>query len=252
MNNNEVSEGQGEYPYPPIKHRVNDKDVSIIGVAHTDPFFEEHEDFFRKVIDDHDALILEAYGSGAIDDFFWQLAYIAGEKGKNVYNVDPDNRFVRFGELILVGLATAYFFHLAYDFNERIKNGSKKMSRRNFLKRTLIGCLAGSKILGSLGATCRGLINEDLLLEHGWDDILMYGELDYRNVKIAEGIRKVCDEATDISSIAAIHGMGHSKGIEAYLMNPDLMKKKYAYLPYDLLGSGIRKYEPDHVFTTYF
>ena len=48
-----------QYPFPAIERKINNKDVSIIGVKHIPKFFYENENFFKNIITNHDAVILE-------------------------------------------------------------------------------------------------------------------------------------------------------------------------------------------------
>lgn len=81
-------------------------------------------------------------------------------------------------------------------------------------------------------------------------DILFYGETDYRNVMIAEGIDKISSEIKDVKNLACMHGAAHTRPIKAYLKNPTLRKtKKLLYkITYDLASeTKVREYTPDEL-----
>ena len=125
-------------------------------------------------------------------------------------------------------------------FNER------KISRRNFFKRATISGAGASIFLGCLpGFLTRSLINEDKAFSYGWDDVLTYGNYDYRNIKIAEGIEKICEKSNDVKNLAVIHGAFHTEHIEAYLSRKNLRLKKLAYFPHEAIGkTKVREYSP--------
>lgn len=231
----------GYYPRPPIKEKINGKDVSIAGVSHTPEFFWAYRMFFENLVSKHDAVILEeSIGDFWKDSFFGRIAGIAHTQKKRVYQVDPTNLPSEIVDATSCGAG-------AYLILDAIRKPKRKISRRDFLKKIGLAGIGALLFFGSLpGVVLRSKIDEESLCSYGVDDLLIYGNTDYRNIKIAEGIEKICHEVNDIEKIVAFHGGAHSKHIEAYLKNPALRAKKLAYLPYEVISNRkVREYVPD-------
>jgi len=76
--------------------------------------------------------------------------------------------------------------------------------------------------------------------------MISYGITDYRNIGIAEGLERLCNEVNNIKKVCAIYGAGHAETVHKYLMSPILRKKHLIYLPYDFMfDAKIREYLPD-------
>lgn len=232
-----------DYPYPLIKEKINDKDVCLVGVAHDYSFFKEHESYFEDIVSKHDAIVLEQSLGGDFwdSDFFGWIGDIAHSKKKRVYQADPMNWSIF--ELD----AWAWWIGINLIFWSIAYKPRKKISRREFLIRS---ALIGSGASMVFGTTPMRIFtteqNLEMVLEYGIDDFLLYGETDYRNIKIAEGIERICNEVDYIKSLATIHGAAHHKTVDFYLKNPYLRSKKLAYFPHEIVGNTkIREYVPD-------
>jgi hypothetical protein len=227
-----------KYPFPPFVKRVKDKRVSVIGIEHTIEFYLEHDQFFDEIVRQNDALILEQpYGGEFWEDLFWgSIAVLSHDQNKRIYQADSCNESIYYLDVpsgALGSLAAAVYF---LDKN--------KMSRRGFLK-AACGALGGDLFLGTiLGMKIRHkALGDDSPLAK---EQLFMGATDYRNIKIAEGVEKICNEADDIQNIASLHGKDHSDGIKFYLENPKLRAKKLFYFPHEMLGKNeVREYVPE-------
>jgi len=227
-------------PSPPIKEKINDKDVSIVGVRHLPEFFLKYKIFFENLVSKHDAIVLEE----SIEDFwehpfFGKIADIAYAQKKRVYQADPTN-------LPCEILDATSFGGGLYLIIDAVNKPKREISRRDFLKRIGIAGIGAFLLFGSLpGMVVRKVIDEEILYSYGIDDLLSYGNTDYRNIKIAEGIEKICYKVSDLKKIVAFHGASHSKHIEAYLKNPALRAKKLAYLLHEAISrKKVREYIP--------
>ncbi len=229
------------YPLSIIKEKINNKDVSMVGVCHIPKFFEENKISFENFVSRHDAMVLEESPENFWEDsFFGRIADIAHTQKKRVYQVDPRKCLPPRTDGISAGVGASLMLYAA------IKKPRVKISRREFLKKIGILGIGASLFFGSLpGIVLRSKIDEESIFSYGADDFLTYGSTDYRDIKIAEGIKKICHEVSDIEKIVAFHGDAHSKHIEAYLKNPVLRAKKLAYLPYEVISNTkVREYVP--------
>jgi len=235
-----------EYPFDVNNHRINGKDVAVIGVEHVRPFFQRYQHFFEFVINAYDALVFEQPINGPFwySDFFGDLGDIACREMKTVYQSDSvtyDSTSMDY----MTGFTGALVTGMG--MSKGLRGAYSGMDRRGFLKMLGMLGVGSSLMLGSMpGIQMRMDFDMESAMDYGPDDFLFYGDADHRNIMIAEGIDKICNEVDDIKSIAAIHGAFHTSGIDTYLSHPKLRAKKLAYLPYNLLSlTKVREYEPN-------
>lgn len=225
-----------DYPCEVLEEKINSTNVSIIGVSHDPDFMLEHESFFKEKISQSDAILLE-HEPYFKDGFFNEIGRIAYSQGKRVYNADPmskaTGRLDKIQGVLGFGLA---------------------------LSAGMLGELYALPVglyffLGSLGGTVLRYMSAGFLAmkkstvpdPKNYYDILLYGETDYRNVMIAEGIDKISSEIKDVKKLACMHGAAHTRPIKAYLKNPALRKaKRLLYkITYDLDSEKkVREYTP--------
>ncbi len=238
---------EGPYPFKTLERRINGKEVSIVGVLHVKPFFVAYEEYFDTVIQSHDAVVLEQPVGGEFwqQSFFKYIGKLARKHKTKVYLADPTNLATHDSDKIYGYLGILMM--VAKSGELLVRQKMQKLSRRNFLKCGLWIGGGVSLALGSFdGLMLRGrMLGLDHIADFGWDDILLHGETDYRNIKIAEGLIKICDEVKDIKNLVAIHGQAHSEPIAEYIESPVLRKKLYTYFPYELVGkTKVREYTP--------
>lgn len=229
----------GYYPRPPIKEKINNKDISIVGVYHLPNFFLKYRTFFENLVSQHDAIVLEQSIENFWEHpFFGKIAGIAYAQKKRVYQADPTSIPSQIVDATSCGVGM-------YLILNSIKKPKRKISRREFLKRIGLAGIGAFIFFGSTPGFALRRIHKESADSYGIDDILSYGNVDYRNIKIAEGIEKICHEVNDIEKIVAFHGGAHSKHMEAYLKNPALRAKKLAYLPFEVISrKKVREYIP--------
>lgn len=249
-----------DYPCACIERKINDQDITILGVQHTESFLFRYYAFLNSKIHSADAVVLEqVVGAEFFQErgFFGRLGAMAGFKP--VYIVDPINP-ISFEIDWLVGSAGILLMLSPFIISstnqikkkltpkKRYKKVAEKqgLTRRGFLKGLFgygVAVGAGASMLSGshLGVIAKQLISENLLMKYGIDDTLSYGLMDFRNLIIAEGIEKLT-EIRD-GKIVAIHGDAHSNPVDYYLMNPIARKKRLAYFPYEQIAEArIKKF----------
>jgi len=189
----------------------------------------------------NDAIIFERNDDGSNDlgnsgGFYFPLNRIALGQNKRAYVTDPINPgsstldfiFSLSPLAIVADDATKTIRSLRKKENFPNKD-TPKVSRRNSLK--LGGGLALFYLfLGSYaGANLRYVLGD----KDSLTGTLTYGDIDYRNIKIAEGILKICYKVDDIKNLVAFHVFGHSTGIDTYVENEVFRLKKFTYLPFE-------------------
>lgn len=236
-----------KYPRTIINRKLNGKNLSIVGVAHTNEFLDEHYNFFEGIIEDSDALILERSIPNFNEEyekkdphFFSNIAKIAHSKNKRIYQVDQNTLSLFALDFTLGVLGLQLVWKNLFQLIRKNKN----CSRKDFLKHLLLSSAGLPIFLGS--GVGRPFLSEKTLVEYGIDDVLTYSSVgDYRNIKIAEGIERLCQEVDDVKDLVSIHGDAHSKTVDTYLSKPSLRKKKLLYLPQKLVSSKkIEEYTP--------
>ena len=244
------------YPYKILNERISGKDVSILGVKHTLEFYDRYKDFFKDFTSKYDAFVFEQPYKGDfwLSPFFEEIGNLISGTGKRIYQADPINQNTNdfdidsfYGGIFLMleGLVGP---NLRNYVRKRINPNfkEKKTSRRNFLKRAACAGAGASLAFGSFPGFLARSLYGDNLYGYGVDDILTYGETDYRNIKIAEGIEKICMNINDIKNLGVIHGATHTEPIAEYLNNEALRLKKLAYFPYEIIGrTKVREYVPN-------
>jgi len=233
-----------DYPGSVLEEKVNSVDVKIIGVDHEYDFLKKHYSFFEEKISESDAIMLEQVIGGDFwdSDFFGGggLGGIAHSQRKKVYQADPNtplSLFVGFPVQTALGAALAgYSIFNMYDIEKILPN----------LVNLGIGLYSFAG--GLFGFCMRAKIKYEKYGEafYGLDDLLLYGQIDFRNVMIAEGIDKICHEIPEIKKLSCFHGDAHSHHIKTYLKNSKLRNiKKILYTPYWLLShKKVREYTP--------
>ncbi|MBM3199820.1 hypothetical protein FJZ53_02695 [Candidatus Woesearchaeota archaeon] len=226
-----------DYPCKVLEERINSTNVSIIGVSHDPSFFFQHREFLEEKIRQADALVLECEPYFP-DGFFDQVGNIAYSQKKRVYHADPMNKFTQKIDKIQGGSGLG----LAVSSILTGQTYALPLGLYFFLG-NLFGGVVRYIPSGILAAT-KGTDPDP----NNYYDILFYGETDYRNVMIAEGITKISSEINDVKSLACIHGAAHTRPVKVYLKNPNLRKaKKLLYsMTYGLKSEKkVREYTPD-------
>lgn len=232
-----------DYKYPRISERINGKELAIWGVEHTREFFNQYKPLFEDLVRDNDVVVLEQMVGGDFweSNFFGRVGELARGQGKKVYQIDP----VGLGNFLL-DLGTTFAGGALIYNGVRGSKSQEKTTRRNFLKR--MGKLALGLPLVAGGLPGRLLLENlttDISVSYGVDDQLGYGSCDYRNIVIAEGLARICNEVRDVSRICSIHGASHSEAVHEYLLSQNKRQKRLVYLPHDILGNTkIREYTP--------
>ncbi len=225
---------------------VGDSTVTLLGVRHTRSVFQKHHEFFRDSVQTHDAVVLENAVILAGDfrwdpGFFGQFADLAHAEGKKVYCADA------------APFLETTFLKRQIDFCRKTVIVSAFAQPALFaMGLPEFGILAGaclaSGLYGYLDVTQYGfsLARRKWL---PWTNVLAHTSTDYRNIKIAEGIRDVVNVCGE-KSLLGVHGTLHNRGIAFYLKHPRIAaeKKKY-YALYEefsaLVGNEtVRQYRP--------
>lgn len=225
------------YPCEVLEEKINSTSVSIIGISHDPDFMFEHESFFKEKISQSDAILLECEPYFR-DGFFNEIGRIAYSQGKKVYNADPMSKATGRLDLIQGGLG----FGLALSAGLLGELYAIPVGLYFFL-----GSLSGA-IVRYMPAGLLAVKKSTAPDPKNYYDILFYGETDYRNVMIAEGIDKISSEIKDVKKLACMHGAAHTRPVKAYLKNPALRKtKKLLYkVTYNLDSeTKVREYTPD-------
>jgi hypothetical protein len=234
--------------YPVLTETINNTEISIAGVEHRRGFFKRNKKKFRRFVKENDAIVMEQLIEGEFwehPQFFARVAKIAHSQGKPIYNIDPITPTL--DDMDIAQSYTAPSILVATAALALQRAAERKFSRRHFLKLTGITTLLTPFTLGSdAGVDLRADIDEEAVMQHGLDDTLSYGAIDYRNLVIADGTVRLLDLSPEIRKIGLIHGAYHYGSIQGYLTNPNLRKKRILYIPFDLVSrTKIRKYVPD-------
>ena len=229
-----------EYPHDIAEYKLHGKQVYIVGVSHIIPFYYQHIDLFDELTHINDALVLEQPIGGEFwhSSFFNKLGNLANSYKKKVFVADPANIDSWYFDSYVVGslgLGMMITGPISMFFGGSLLEG---------LIMAGIGTHLFSRAapIQMLDETIYGFEEKKFRII----DYLSYDWLiDYRNLKIAEGIDKICRTENSVSSVVAFHGAAHTAGMEAYLKHPILRAKKIAYLPYEILGINcVREYSP--------
>jgi hypothetical protein len=233
--------------YPVLTETINNTKVSIAGVEHDRRFFKRNRERFKTFVQENDAIVMEQLIEGEFwehPQFFARVARIAHSQGKPIYNIDPITPTLDDIDIAQSYAAPGVLVATAALALQRA--AKRKFSRRHFLKLSGITALLSPFVLGSdAGVDLRADIDEESVTQHGLDDTLSYGAIDYRNLVIADETDKLC-QLPEIKKIGLIHGAYHYGSIQGYLLSPTLRKKRLLYFPFDLVSkTKIRKYVPD-------
>ncbi len=238
-----------------LEEKVASKSVKIVcDVKHTKDFFRKHHRFFKGVIAESDAVMLEqpSINFWEEEDFFGPVGEIAYSQNKRVYQADPITFLSYIMDLGVFGVGLHLLVsYLLTPLILRKRKPKQEITRREFLKKLGkklgIGALGSSLVVGSpVGqGVSEHCLPKKVLTEYGAEDMLTYGNCDYRNIVIAEGIEKVCSCVADLNSLVVIGGYGHTGDVSTYLRNPSLRVKRPLYFPFSLVSNTrTREYTP--------
>jgi len=230
-----------DYPFEPLKERISGTEVTIVGVEHEGRFFERYRSFFEEAVHQNDSVVLERnpLAEFSRDRFYGKIGSLAHEQRKSVYQADPLTGLSIIMEpaiiTLLLGTAAGANFEGL---------GRRRITRRDFLKLAGLSAVAASVIGGTHhGTLLREFLGEDFS-EYDWKDLLSYGDKDFRDIRIAEGLGRIAQEGRE-RNLLSLHGSGHTGGIREYLRSPALRNKKYLYLLHELMGrTKIKEYRP--------
>lgn len=231
----------GKSPYVPVTIHTYNKKVTIQGIWHDKKLFSKYKDYFKNIISQNDAVVIESTVTGEfyLNSYFSKIGKIAKKNNKRVFSVDPINVNITVTDFVLGGAGLLLSVdgvsdNLIYIYERRKGNN---IDRRKFIIQNIRSIFGASLFLGSIpGLFVRNLISSKRLNNYGIDDILFLGSTDYRNIQIAHGVIKILSEEKEIKNLILFHGGNHSDGISKYLTNPSLRLKKILYLPYQLFG----------------
>lgn len=240
-----------DYPHSVLEEKVNSTEVSIVGVSHDYDFLCDYKQFLEEKITESDAIMIEGTSgkfeglpgeeeevyTWQYDSFFGPISNIAHSQKKRVYQADPSTPTsfaMDMGQALFgayTACVTSFNSLYALPIGVYLFSGSLIGTILRYLPLTFSQHKQGKKFLNVRNS-------------YEW---LLYGDTDHRNLKIAEGIDKVCSKVKDVKKLACFHGDAHSKPIRVYLKNPLLRRiKKTLYLPtYRLVEeSKVREFTP--------
>lgn len=225
-----------DYPCSTLEEKISSTDVSIIGVYHIEEFFFEYEDFFKDKVSRSDAVTLEE-GKG----FFEYVEELAYSQNKKVYKADPLTKVS--GRMD----HTQFACGLAMLFLGFFGSPAVACSGAYLTLGTLVGSVFRYAPFAypSLKKAYKEKKFEKISLPNLWD-VLLYGETDYRNIIMADGIEKICTKPEGLQKLACFHGEAHSKPLRSYLKNPTFRKlKRLLYKPtYELVSeTKVKEYD---------
>lgn len=219
-----------KYPYEIINKKIKNSKVELIGVKHDFDNFKKYETFFiEKIKSSPEGIVLEQSVGWNFweSEFFGELGEIAYKNNINIYQADPTNQSTSHLDIVLP-FASPYLMVFGG------LGGS--LIGANLIAGSLIG--VGTNILiyvklnklNKIDDTIRGLIT--------------YGETDWRNIKIAQGIEKIVGKENS-EKLTAFHGGAHTRPISFYLDHSKIRESKnILYAPWNLIGKNkVRKYD---------
>lgn len=253
----------GDYPCALIEDKINNKNVTIMGVVHSYPFLREHHALLKSKIGKADTFVLEQVVGAEFyqsKDFFGPVGNMAIPKP--VYVIDPVNKEVFYADMFqsalgILIMTNPLFKYLSDQMIEKQRVHIRKKlkleekpkepaTRRDFLKsvfKTTAQVGIGASLLGGSFVTfgIKGIFSENLIMKYDLEDALTIGMLDFRNLMIGEGLDKLTKLGHD--NVLLIHGDAHSDPIHYYATHKGARKKRLLYYPYELIGKkGIRKF----------
>lgn len=214
------------YPLPIINKKVNKTEMNLIGIKHTKEFFARNKDFFEDEIKKSPGgVIIEKDRNSYLSNmqyeygFFEQVGEIAYKNNTPIYQVDSLNKKTGYLDKLLSLASAAYL--IGSNFEPSINN----LISTNLL----IGSTPGSIILSIFLKDINPMFNDTIR------SLTTYGEVDWRNTKIAKGIEKITLE--NKGKLSVFHGALHTYPVSFYLDNPKIRAlKEKIYFPYHLLG----------------
>ncbi len=228
-----------DYPYELLEEKVKNTSVRIVSVAHTLDFFLEHKHFLDNQIKESDAIMLEGnyYTLEECYSLFRNLGDIARRENKKVYQADPRTKKTGCLDFLQTGLG------LYMALSTKLLDHSYGVPLGLYL---LSGSLVGMLIRHIPRVISDIKKNKPVSVSNNYE-ALLYGETDYANIMIAEGVSKIISSIKDVKKLACFHGQAHSKPIQVYLRYPAFRKfKRLLYLPtYDYVSNRkVREYTP--------
>ena len=178
--------------------------------------------------------------------FYKEIAKLAHSQDKRVYQADPASQIAHTADLILGLAGLTMFLNVSPPKRDR---KPQTATRRELLKKAAKIAVGASLASGSMtGDYLKGKIfGIKSWLNYGADDLLSYGNVEFRSLTIARGTERLCRQADEkVRSVALLHGAAHSEQIQAYIDHRILRGVKGAlYLPYWLASdTSVREYEP--------
>lgn len=220
-----------EYPYEIREKKIGNLNLKIVGVRHTPKFFNKHVKYLERELAGADHLFFE---DGLPNNKFYKnLADLGQGKHKSIYV--PDSTEWNFASDALVSFAGAGI---------AIKSLSNMGSRREFVKN-------GLKLFGGVYFASGFIgLNEEFFRnftesESTTDNVLSYSSVrDFRNIVSAENLCRAEKDLGMEGNATYFIGGAHLDGLNAYLENPELRKKRVLYFPQDLLSDNkIKEYK---------
>ncbi len=202
------------------------------GVFHTKKYFELQKKRLEELIDQGDIILLE---DGDVAFYFQELATWAKSKGKEVYFIDPANRFI----MDLLGGITIVSTVLAVSNILSTQDLSRdKISRRQWFKRWIVS--NGLSVFGVISPSfVYSLFTTSKESYRCKKDFSFVG--DGRTVFMKKYIGEVIKNNPG-KTVVSITGSQHARGIQYYQKNPELADTKYKVYKvlYGALSSDIR------------
>lgn len=233
-----------DYSYPVRENIIDDTEVVHIGATHVIETFGRFQDFYEDCIDSADAVVVEdPAGMDFYDSpFFGSLGMIAAGQGKNVYEVDPSNFYTFTSDIGLAGYGSSNILLEGFD---ALNGGGMDDAAAAFAGAYIAyGTLFGHELRfrGERMVKDEKLhVGDSHTMEYSLKDKIQWGEVDWRNIMMAENIETICEEE-DFDQLITFQGAGHTHKIAGYLDDRTLRKiKKAAYLPFQILSGEERK-----------
>ncbi|MEK6967789.1 MAG: hypothetical protein AABX51_04110 [Nanoarchaeota archaeon] len=219
----------GEYPFPVLEHRINDTLVQVIGEFHGSKFWEENKDFLTDRIEESDAVIYEGFRPQSNNTS--QCVSYSFSAGKPLYVVDLNSSSYYFPDILLASVSPAVGLTTML-----VSAGINQVSADD------IAIIAASGFCWNFSFQAY-TIRRQIHMKTGQRSVSSIIDLvekwtpnfgDFRDVRIADGIIKIVNAHPEYEIITALHGEGHSDGINRYLEHPIQRQiKKILYTPFN-------------------
>lgn len=255
-------------------YRINNHDLSLVGVAHTSYSFAAYEPEIRQTVKESPFIVLEYFNrevregatpdfniekrlddntyEGLILPFFTGVGAICAQERKDIIEVNPQTIATQFTQTaLLYGIPGATIISNLPGGADIFYGNS--ITRRALLSTLALGTSAWSWLSyhGSLEQhrdklERLGLVDSQVPKEQQ-ANVTEWDVLDFRDIRTAQALEKVFEwygsEATPDQSIPLIHGAYHN-GVVEYLKNPSFRDQKaLSYLHFLISGNlTIRRY----------